>query len=276
MLRAVALLALCAIGLLAQTATGTLTVDDKTYKLSHGYAFQIPDWSDKTKMATLVYFVDREIPGKLLGPKIDPFALADAGVNGLKLEFFDGGKGYALQVLQAESNTSLSVSGTFDEERFRTFTPTRLEVSLLQEPKKVGDATFGYTGELTLDVKEAPPVVAEVEPTEADIATAQKTESAKAYLTFYAAMKKGDIDAVRKMVAPERAAMMNRPDFKEMFAMVQEMMPADVKIVKATENGDDAELALRGTMMGEARKGTVAMQRLDGKWLIVKESWKNN
>jgi hypothetical protein len=68
---------------------------------------------------------------------------------------------------------------------------------------------------------------------------------------------------------------MDRPEFKENLAFIQSMMPTDVKVLKATEEGDNAELMLSGKDSGEDRAGTVLMVKKNGKWLVEKESWKS-
>lgn len=259
--------------LAAQSAKGTLTVNGQSYELKHAYAFQVPDWTDKSKMGVAVLVTDREVPEKILNHKMNPFDLRDAGVNGLKMEFYDDGGGYSMNLVGTQEQASVSISGTFDKERFRTLTAERIDVSLDQEEKKLGSTSLQYKAEFAADIVpyvETPKYV----PNDADIAAAKNAASTKAYLAFHEAMKKGDLTALRGMVVPERAAMMDAPNFKEMFEFVQEMMAKDVKVLKATEEGDAAELILTGTMMDkEDAMGKVSLMRINGKWLVANESW---
>jgi hypothetical protein len=111
-------------------------------------------------------------------------------------------------------------------------------------------------------------------PTPEDNAAAAKAASTKAYLAYQQAMAKGDLVALEKMVVPERAAQMKQPEFKEMFELMREMMAKNVKVLKATESGDEAELVLMGSMMGEAEEDGVAfLKRVGGRWLVEREKW---
>jgi hypothetical protein len=256
----------------AQNADGKLNINDHSYDLKHAYAFQVPDVFDKEKMATKVLVTDREVPEKLLKAKFNIFDLGDAGITGLSLEFFSEGSSYSLNLISSH-RASVSLSGSFDRELVKTLEPDRIEVAGMQDDREFGSTTMSYQLSFGADVAPhvvVPPYV----PNQADMDAAAKAESTKAYLAFHEAMGKGDIDAIRGMVVPERAEMMNDPDFKEMFAFVQEMMAKDVKVLRAVEEGDEAELLLTGTMMGEENsRGKVDLQRINGKWLIGMESW---
>jgi hypothetical protein len=256
---------------LAGTASGTLTVNGKSFEMKHAYALQIEDWTDKSKNATLLIVCDKPLPAKLLTEELDTFALRDAGVNGIKFEFVSGGTNYAMMLVGAEINGSVSVSGTFDTDQFTAFSDSHVAGKTMNE-KELGDTTFRY--EISFDADVAPRV-AKVAPTAEDEAAARNAESAKAYFAFYQALKSGDLKALRTMVDPEHAKEMDRPEFKENLAFIQSMMPTDVKVLKATEEGDNAELMLSGKDSGEDRAGTVLMVKKNGKWLVEKESWKS-
>lgn len=267
----VLLMVFSSLGAFAGTASGTVTVNGKSFEMKHVYAMQIEDWTDKTQSAALVLVTDKPVPQKLLVEDLDTFALRDAGVNGIKFEFYSGGSNYAMNMVGDEIAVGLSVSGTFDKEQFTELTDTHLSGKFVQD-KAIGDTKFSY--DLQLDTDIAPRVV-KAEPTAADAEAAQKAESVKAYFAFYEVLKAGDLKAIRAMVAPERAAQMDQPDFKETLAFIQSMMPTDVKALKATEGEDSAEILLSGKDSGEDRVGTVLMLKRNGKWIVEKESWKS-
>ncbi len=255
----------------AGTASGTLTLNGKSFAMKHAYALQIEDWIDKTQNGALVLVTDKPVPQKLLVEDLDTFALREAGVNGVKFEFYSGGSNYAMSLVGAEIEVGLSLSGTFDKEQFTDLTDTHLAGKFLDD-KEIGDTKLSYDLQLDTDIM---PRVVKPEPTAADAEAAQKAESVKAYFKFYEVLKAGDVKAIRAMVAPERAAMMDQPDFKESLAFIQSMMPTDVKALKATEEGDTAEILLSGKDSGEDRVGTVLMVKRNGKWMVEKESWKS-
>ena len=274
MSRKLALLAaLCAGSLFGQNASGTLTLNGTSYELKHAYAFQVPDWTDKEKLGTKVLVTDKEIPAKLLKPKFDSFALRDAGITGLSMEFYSEGSSYAMNLIGGEPGLSFSLSGSFEQDRFKTLTADRVELDTTTAERELGSTNLAYTMSFAADVVPHVEVPAYV-PNQADMDAAAKAETTKAFLAFHEAMRKGDIEALKGMVVPDRAEMMNDPDFKEMFEFVQEMMAKDVKVLRAEEDGDEAELLLSGTMMDkENERGKVELQRINGKWLIGMERW---
>ncbi|MDZ7637171.1 MAG: hypothetical protein U5J83_02805, partial [Bryobacterales bacterium] len=138
--------------------------------------------------------------------------------------------------------------------------------------KEFSDTKFRY--DIGFDTEVMPRVV-KAEPTAQETEAAQSAESTRACFAFYKALKSGDLAALREMVDPERAKDMDRPDFKENLELIQSMMPTDVKVLRAAEEGDRAELTLSGRDSGEDRVGLVLMVKKDGKWQLEKESWKS-
>ena len=254
----------------AGDASGTLEVNGKTYQITHAYGIAVEDAFEKGKDMPMLILSDRPLPEKLLNEKVDFFELRDAGMNGMKMEFYSKGTNYSMMLVGAGVEGSVSVSGTFDSNQFSVYEPARLAGKIAAE-KSVGDTTFKYNVVFATDVL---PRKAKVAPTAAQLKAAQSAASAKAYLAFNQAVRDGKLDAIRAAVAPERAAMMDSPDFKNMLGLIQAMMPADIAVVKATETGNDAELELTGKQDGKEKDGTVTMKKIGGKWLVEKEPWK--
>lgn len=61
------------------TASGTITVNGKTTKLSHAYARAVPGFFDKTKEDVQVILSDVPLEGKALEDQFERKKLADAG-----------------------------------------------------------------------------------------------------------------------------------------------------------------------------------------------------
>ncbi|MCL4784185.1 MAG: hypothetical protein KJZ70_14220 [Bryobacterales bacterium] len=254
----------------AGDASGTLEVNGKTYQITHAYGIAVEDAFEKGKDMPMLILSDRPLPEKLLNEKTDFFELRDAGMNGMKMEFYSNGSNYSMMLVGAGVEGSVSVSGTFDADQFSVYEPAKLAGKIAAE-KSVGDTTFKYNVVFATDVL---PRKAKVAPTAAQLKAAQSAASAKAYLAFNQAVRDGKLDVIRGLVVRERAAMMDSPDFKNMLGLIQAMMPADIAVVKATETGDDAELELTGKQDGKEKDGTVTMKKVGGKWLVEKESWK--
>ena len=73
-------------------------------------------------------------------------------------------------------------------------------------------------------------------------------------------------------VDPAKAAHVDTPEFPQMIKFIQEMQPKKIEVLRAVEQGEDAELTLSGN--GGADTGTVKLKRINGAWLIMRESWK--
>lgn len=54
------------------------------------------------------------------------------------------------------------------------------------------------------------------------------------------------------------------------------MEPKQIKILKATEDGDVATLVLTGVLDGKPQKGTATMKKINGQWLMAGEAWKGS
>lgn len=254
----------------AGDASGTLEVNGKTYQITHAYGIAVEDAFEKGQDMPMLILSDRPLPEKLLNEKVDFFELRDAGMNGMKMEFYSKGSNYSMMLVGAGVEGSVSTSGTFDAGQFSVYEPAKLAGKIAAE-KTIGSASFKYSVAFETDVL---PRKAKVAPTAAQLKAAQNAASAKAYLTFNQAVREGKLDVIRASVVPERAAMMDNPEFKNMLGLIQAMMPADIAVVKATETGDEAELELTGKEDGKQKDGTVMLKKIGGKWLVEKESWK--
>lgn len=263
---------LCA-GLGAQTVRGSVTVNDKTFGMKHVYAFQVPDRMEPAAKGATLLVSDVEIPEKLRKPDPNPFDLEDAGVNGLRIEIYGEGTNYMAALIGGGISGSMSISGTIPKDWNIVQSPKQIEVRAVKPKDSLGSNTWGFQMEIQsalVAYVEKP----KVRPTPEDNASAARAASTKAYLAYQQAMAKGDLVALEKMVVPERAAQMKQPEFKEMFGLMREMMAKNVKVLKATENGDEAELLLTGSMMGEANEDGIAfLKKIGGQWLVEREKW---
>ena len=101
-------------------------------------------------------------------------------------------------------------------------------------------------------------------------------EPGKAYMAYTKAFASGDIPALKKMVAAERAKQLDDPQMKEMLPMMQALQPKDIKITGGTMTSKEATLNAEGKAEGAAEKqtGTIHMILEDKMWKVEKESWK--
>lgn len=255
------------------SASGTMTIEGKTFELKHAKATRIVDWTDKQKEATLLLLTDNPVPDSAVldsGELMDLYR--DGKVNGLKVEFTDDGQNRSYILMSNAYEGSISMSGTFDSAKeLAVFTEKRIEGTMVQEPRKLGDTTYAFDVKFAADVA---PRVIESEPTPADTAAAAKASSAKAYLAFIEAVRKGDKAKLLAMSPPERREMIDTPDFPEILKMVQAMMAKNIRVLKTTETGDKAILIASGIEDGKEQRGKITMIRQsNGSWAMERESW---
>ncbi|MBS1830427.1 MAG: hypothetical protein JST93_34310 [Acidobacteria bacterium] len=262
--------------LLAATpnASGTLQLQGATIAIKYAQAVQVPDWFDKTKFRTRLVVSDSPVPPAALYEDMELMSLAREGkFHGIQFEIPAGASNLNMNILSNKIDGNISMGGSFDSSSLKVFTPTRIEGALSQPLKKMGDMQYAYDVRFATDIT---PYAAPATPTPADTAAAAKAASTQAYLAFTAAVRSGNKTQMLALASPKIRQMMDQPDFAEKLKFVQSMMPAGIRVLKAEEIGDDAKLTVTGSEEGKAKQGTVTMQRLNGKWFLVKESWKSS
>ncbi|MFN7938016.1 MAG: hypothetical protein U0R19_32100 [Bryobacteraceae bacterium] len=262
--------------LLAATpnASGTLKLQGQTVTVQYAYAVQFPDWFDKSKLGTRLVVSDAPIPATAMSDDMALLAYAREGrINAIQFEFPAGGSNLNLSVLSNKIQGSISMGTTFDTSTLKVFNPKRIEGALSAPLKTMGDMQYAYDVRFATDIA---PYTVPAAPTAADTAAAAKAASTQAYLAFTAAVRAGNKTQMLALASPKIRQMMDQPDFAEKLKFVQSMMPANIRVLKAEETGDDATLTVAATEQGKPRTGTVTMQRLNGKWFLVKESWKSS
>jgi hypothetical protein len=257
------------------TASGTITVNGKTTKLSHAYARAVPGFFDKTKEDVVVILTDVPLDAKALEDQFERIHLADAG----KLHAFE-------ITLDAEGKP---ISTAFRDNGFKKASPSGLS-SADVFTKKVFDGrtvegsyksakvseffgeTYAFDVSFRADVTRAAKVVP---PTAAETAAAQKTPQAAVYAAFLRAIQKEDLPALKKLFSKEQAKNLDDPDAKKMVGMVKMMSATDIKVLKVVETGDASDLTVAGKQDGKAVNGMVHMVKEGGSWKVQREEWKN-
>lgn len=246
---------------------GTLEVNGETINITNVYVRRAPGKFDKKKETVHVLAVDRELP---LEVRTDPGAILglqfDGKLRGIEFEFDGDSVNYSLR-----TGPGGSLSGSRSPNPYPvTFTANRAKGSIKIDERE--NSSTKYYLDITFDCAiESAPVIAP--PTAAETAAAQKHEATKAYLTFQAALIKGDKATMLKYIDPEKGKMMDTPDFPQMLKFIQEMQAKNIKVLKVTEAGEGATLLLTGD--AGKQKGKATMGKLDGQWRLMKESWEN-
>ncbi|MBC7991015.1 MAG: hypothetical protein H7Y19_15740 [Luteimonas sp.] len=101
-------------------------------------------------------------------------------------------------------------------------------------------------------------------------------EPGRAYLANNDALIAGDLDALARLLPPDRAAQLaqarTQPEFAAQLAFMQGLTARDVRITGGRQDGDRAWLDFTATEGGEPRAGSAEMRREGERWFIVSES----
>ena len=272
-LRCIASALLVAAGPALADGSGTLYQEGKAIALVSAYAYRGPDPFDKTKEITTVVFADKPIDAAAANASADRGeAVSDqlrrAEATRVELNLQGDGSLQNVNINSPGSSGSQSGSGWYTLKLVRN-DAKRIEGSFRSnEEADKKDGRF-YDLKFALDLPGAPDLGAAL--------PADGGEPGKAYRAYLAALKKGDIDALSKTMTQERSreivAHRNDPDFKMMFAFIQESALRDPKIVKGYSKGDSATLELSGKD-GDGNNATsvATMQKEGGSWRVAKES----
>lgn len=262
-----------ACGVAHADGSGTLYQDGKPLALVSAYAYRGPDPFEKTKEITTIVFSDRKIDAAAAnaaanrGEAVEDQLRRDNATR-VELNLENDGTLQNVNIVSGGSSGSQSGSGWYtlslkrnDDKRVEGHFQSNDEAD-----KKSGryyDLTFA------LDLPGAP-----------DLGSALPAgggDAGKAYLTYLAVLKKGDIDALAKLMTKARAdellAHRNDKDFKMMFGFIQGQALREPRYVKGNSKGDTATLEYSGKD-GDKNDVTsdISMVREGGAWKLAKES----
>jgi len=270
-LRSIIVIVAAAIGpLQAQsTVSGVVAINNDRYNLNSVAAVVVPDSFDKskTKVRTRVVLTDKPVPPDILDDYSLILDLKAQGYHGLEIEFSEDRALYSLSVISDTLQGSISTSGTFDGKKLEVFTKQRVAGEIEAKPEKIGQVTISYS------VKFDTSVEPQDTPTAADTVAAASKESTKAYLALIAAIRAGDKQRLLDLSPPERRAAIESPNFPKAIQFLQSITPEKIDVLKAFENGDRAKLIVTGTTNGKSRHAKVYLSKVNGKWILLTESW---
>lgn len=106
--------------------------------------------------------------------------------------------------------------------------------------------------------------------------SAEIPEEAKvrqAFAEYDAAVKAGNLDALKARVSGEKAAELSKPEAPQILQLASKVRPGNASITACTIQGDRATLQLQGTMEGTNATASVSMVRENGAWRLTHESW---
>jgi hypothetical protein len=254
-------------------AEGTLYQEGKATPLKSTYAYRGPDPWDKTKTITTVVFADQPIDAAAANAAADrgeavSDQLRKANATRVELNIEDDGHVQNVNINAPGYSGSQSGSGWYTLKLVKN-DAKRIEGSFVSNDEADKKDGRFYELRFAQDLAGAP-----------DLGTplpADGGEPAKAYRAYVAALGKGDVDALAKTMTKERSAEIlshrNDPDFKMMFAFIQQSALKNPKYSKGFVKGDTATLEWTGKDGdGNATTSTATMQKEAGAWRLAKES----
>lgn len=241
------------------SVTGSLTLNGESVELRHAYFYRESEG-----------FYDPEDPTWMVLLTAEPVAPSDAEDRfidpslrlGLTLtsEFGDSP---GLQLLSTSIYIgSFSMSGgEAPQMDFEQQGPDAFAGRIhLAEPQTFFDNTYHY--DLSFHALPIDPNVRAGEPLPEG-----GGEPGAAYLGWTRAIHAGDLEALKAIVPPDMAAMLDEPDAAEQLEFMALMTPTDVRILEGSVDGSTAVLDIEGVMEGEAVKGEITLEQHGGFWV---------
>jgi hypothetical protein len=263
----------------AGTATGSFTVNGKSTPLKYAVAVEKPGSFDKNKKEVHLLISNVQISAATLA---DPFGLMklpdDQKLIGIEVSIADDGEVVSGQLYNpafVKIGGSFSSTGTHELQKGKEWTKTKVSGKLSSKKDTFSDYTYEYSASFSTPISD--PKAAKAAALAASGAKALGSGGGApgdAYRKYIAAMRSGDLKAIRKAVAKERTKDMDRPEFPQMLSMIQEMMPKNIKVTGGNGTASTATLDVTGEEADKTKsKGTVEMVLEEGTWRVSKESW---
>ena len=246
------------------TASGTLTANDKTYQMKYAYVDEGPD--DIVLVLTDSPLERENIPFGLQGPSM-------AGkVHGL-----------VVTISKAEKAQAPGLNAIYDESwggQLGTLGNAVLAIDKLDGQTIEGRIstpeknTFSdYTYAFDVKFKAALGVPKETTPVEVTVKS-DGSPAANAYADYYKALMAGDIPTVKKLIIKENAERLDDETAGMIVDIAQMSHPKEIEIKTANISDTSAELTITGSGGVSQGTGTAEMTVEDGQWKVVTDKWK--
>lgn len=265
-------LALLASPLLADSVTGTLRINDKSYSLQHAVGVRVPSSFLGGAIITRVAFSDAPILAEALRSSNGLVARQQEGpIHGVSMEFSDDQSYFSLSTISSEPGFSASISGTMENFQFTKHTPAQVGGRYQLPERALGQHRLAVDVQFDVTLLPPPPVAKTAVKTGA---AAQSLPSVQAYLALRKAVQALDLAAIRQLARYPQD--FQGPDGLKFAKMMKEEEPTGIAVVEASENGDTATLTVTGQKAGKPIRKTFEMQRKDGRWTTNNDNWEAN
>ncbi len=264
-LAALCLFLVLALSAVAQTVTGTITVNGKKTALDHVVAIR------KDGNVRILISSRAVTPAQLA----DTFAMHEMNdLSGVEVEITPEGQiptGMIYSPLLTKFGGSFSSAGM--HKWVGKISGDTIDGKLSAPKDDFFDNSYEYSATFKAAIASGaalvtPPPVLKGKPLPAD-----GGEPGKAYRAYLSVLKAGDVAKIRAYLSAERSKQMTNEELKKMLPVIQAMMATDVKIAAGAVDGDHATLNVTGKDNGAPSTGTVDMAREGGAWKVEKESW---
>ena len=246
------------------TVTGALSLNGAPVAISHVWASAQPGFFDKNSEDIRLLFSDAPLSD---GDRADVFALIHLGRDGkariLEVLLDQDGQAISGAIYAREFDGQVSVTGMhrFERERFeRSAIAGRMYMDAPHEFMKV---TFQY------DLRFSAPIPRP--PTAAERAAALASPPARAAAAYLAAVRRGDLAAVRAAMTADAAAAFQRADAATRLADLRDDTPADSAVAELEPQTDGSVLAkVEGHRDGIVIGSTLRMIGTPDGWKVGK------
>jgi len=255
---------------MAEGGRGYVAVNGKFTGIAHVYAYQLPETGQANAITTVIVASDKPIPEDLRSHRPKEFALRDAGIFVAMIEFGKDPVEYTFTMTGAGVEGRSIFTDKLPADPWAVRSAERVQLGM-QQQVKTGSGTIAFM----FDIDTKPTVVASrPQANPAEVEAARKAASTAAFLVYYEALRKGDWKTLATVVMPDDAALLKEDFYRDAMKIKAQHMASDLKVLKAEERGDTAELTITGTETGVAgRMGKAVLKKVNGKWLVESESW---
>jgi len=271
-MRKLLLIPLLAAPLLADTVSGTLQIDNKTYPLTQALAVRVTSSFLSGATITRLAFTDAPLTPEILRNNTALLSrMKESPIHGLTMEFSDDRGYFSLSLINSDQTTTASLSGTMENFQFTTHTPQKVTGTYKLPARNLGSLRLAIDAKFDVSPAAAPVVSKGATKKGPE---AQSLASVKAYLAMRKAVQALDLAAIQKVARYPQD--FQGPDGLKFVKMMKEEEPTGITVVEASEGADTATLTVTGVKAGKPIRKTFDMQLKDGRWTTNNDNWEAN
>ncbi len=265
-------LAFLGLPLLADSVTGTVHLDGKTYPLNQAIGVRVASPFLSGALVTRIAFSDAAITQEQLRSNTGILMRIKQGpIHGVSVEFSDDRSYFSLSIINSEQTASASLSGTMEQFKLKVHSPQQVSGSLKIPERRLGGLLLAIDLDFDVAISAAPLVQ------KGSIkkgAEAQTLASVKAYMEMRKAVQAVDLAAIQKVARFPQD--FQGPDGLKFVKMMKEDEPTGIVVIEASEGAATATLTITGNRAGKPIRKTFDMQLKDGRWTTNNDNWEAN